>query len=76
MIIKSLEHCPIRPTLEGSIPSQGTCQSGSVQEAANQCFSLVSMFSSLSLPVSLKSIKHILGEDKKIVRILTENIKQ
>ena len=46
-----------RPKCYGSIPSQGTClgcgfspQSGHVQEATDQCFSLTSMFLSLSLP--------------------------
>ena len=55
----------------GSIPGQGTClgcrfgpRSGRIQEATDPCFSLTSVFLSLSLsvPSPLSKInKHVLG---------------
>ena len=59
-------HCSTKQKVAtGSIPGQGTClgrkfgpQSGRVQKATDQCFSLTSMFLpslSSSLPLSLKN---------------------
>ena len=61
-----LEHHPIHQKFEGLVPGQGTylgrgfdTRSGCMWEATGQCFSLTLMVfvSSLSLPLSLKSIK-------------------
>ena len=55
----------------GSIPGQGTClgcrfgsQSGCIEAATDQCFSLTSIFLSLS-SLSLKSVSMSLGEEKE-----------
>ena len=62
----SVGHCPSKQNLAGSIPGQGTClgcrlgpQSERVWEATDKCFSLTSIFLSLSpsLPLSLLKTK-------------------
>ena len=65
-----LEGHPVHGKAVGSISGQRTdlgCrfdpQSGHVQEATNQCFSLTSIFFSRSLPLYLKSINILSSED-------------
>ena len=75
-VLSWLEHRSVNQKVMGLIPGQDTClgcgfspQLGCMQKAADQCFSLTSMFLSLSvslpLPLSLKSVSMSLGEDLK-----------
>ena len=72
-----LEHCSIEQGVMKSIPVQDTCLGCGfgpwlrcIWEATDWCFSLTSMFLSLSLfpslPLSLKAVSMSVGEDKKI----------